>query len=160
MPLRSDFPIEALTPEPPSADEQSLKDQSKLDFSLDLNTQTLFVHDLKKGEARGGVRRSVHAAEREPGPRRVAFLVTHGMGQQVPFETVSMLGQALITQHIVKSQTQTDNIKAKLERVRLTDQPDASELSRVEVELKDKHGEKVHVHLYESYWAPFTEGQI
>jgi len=160
MPLRSDFPIEALTPEPPNAEDQILKDQSKIDLNLDLETQALFVHDFRKRETRRTGRRATRAQEREPGPRRVAFLVTHGMGQQVPFETVSMLGQALITQHGMKSQADTENIKARLERVRLTDQPDAPELSRVEVTLTDENGKDVEVHLYESYWAPFTEGQI
>jgi hypothetical protein len=73
-----------------------------------------------------------------------------------------MLGQALLTQHGTQNQAASpaQNLHANLRRVRLTAQPDAPELSRVEVTLVADDGKEVDVHLYESYWAPFTEGQI
>jgi uncharacterized membrane protein len=95
-------------------------------------------------------------------PRRVAFLVTHGMGQQVPFETVSMIGQALITEHSKRhpDEEKPDEFQVQVRRVRLTAADNAPELSRVEVTLPREQGKSVEAHIYESYWAPFTEGQI
>ena len=106
--------------------------------------------------------------------RRVAFLVVHGMGQQVPFETLSMLGQALVTQDDARKKRHSaqhegaprgKDPQVSVGRVRLTQGEDAPELSRVEVsfgkdDLPPGVREPVDVHLYESYWAPLTEGQI
>jgi hypothetical protein len=146
MSLRSDFSIDALTPSEPSAVRPQQQQQQQ---QLDLDT---YRND----------REAFRSEEVQPQRRRVAFLVTHGMGQQVPFETVSMLGQALLTEHATQNNTTApaQKLHADLQRVRLTKLPDAPELSRVEVTLTKNDGEEVDVHLYESYWAPFTEGQI
>jgi hypothetical protein len=98
--------------------------------------------------------------------RRVAFLVAHGMGQQVPFETLSILGQALVTQDDERKKRErgsaaaSETPRVNVRRVKLTDGEAAPELSRVEVEFRDKKLPPVDVHLYEAYWAPLTEGQI
>jgi len=163
MPLRSDFSIDALTPSEPSAvRHNTLREEPEIDASAGFETRTLITRDLRKGETSRIDLESLHIAELAPRRRRVAFLVTHGMGQQVPFETVSMLGQALLTQHGTQNHVAApeQELHANLRRVRLTDQADAPELSRVEVTLTSEDGEEVDVHLYESYWAPFTEGQI
>jgi hypothetical protein len=103
----------------------------------------------------------IELLKRKPHPRRVAMLVTHGMGQQVPFETLSALGQALVTKHMqVHHEDTADDANVTIRRVTLTREPEAPELSRAEVRLKDLNGEPVDVHIYESYWAPLTEGQI
>jgi hypothetical protein len=84
------------------------------------------------------------------------------MGQQVPFETVSMIGQALITEHSKRhpNEETEDEFQVQVRRVRLTSADDAPELSRVEVTLPPQQDKSVEAHIYESYWAPFTEGQI
>ncbi len=84
------------------------------------------------------------------------------MGQQVPFETVSMIGQALITEHSKRhpDEEKPDEFQVQVRRVRLTSADNAPELSRVEVTLPPEQGKSVEAHIYESYWAPFTEGQI
>jgi hypothetical protein len=92
------------------------------------------------------------------GPPRVAMLVTHGMGQQVPYETLSATAQALITQHSPNKAADPRTVVSQ--RVTLTAEEGAPELSRVEVLLEDDDGKAVLVHVYESYWAPLTEGQI
>ena len=147
MPLRSDFSIDALTPSEPSAIGRVEQQQQQQQF--DLAERRIDLEAFRRAEV-------------QPDRRRVAYLVTHGMGQQVPFETLSMLGQALLTEHAAKNSAASpaQNLRADLRRVRLTAQPGAPELSRVEVTLAADDGREVDVHLYESYWAPFTEGQI
>jgi len=102
---------------------------------------------------------AVTAAEPEPPHRRVAMLVTHGMGQQVPYETLSAIGQALVTEH-TKMRSKAPSPDVNVRRVTLTRADGAPEVSRAEVCLHDAAGEPVDVHIYESYWAPLTEGQI
>jgi hypothetical protein len=89
---------------------------------------------------------------------RVALLVTHGMGQQVPFDTLSAVAQALMTEH--GRNKGSDNPVPNARRVILTDAPGAPELSRVEVRFSGAGHHPVDLHIYESYWAPLTEGQI
>ena len=85
-------------------------------------------------------------------PKR-AIWIAHGMGQQVPFETLEQLAEG------VTSTAQTKKIKVsaptfrqvligdtRLQRVELTFQPDAAPAREV--------------HLYECYWAPKTEGAV
>lgn len=73
-------------------------------------------------------------------------MVTHGMGQQVPFETVGLIAEAL------------GSIAFQANRVRLTEEGDL--LSRLECAYTAPDGAHVQVHLYEGYWAPLTEGKI
>ncbi len=162
MALRSDFSIDAVTPKDPRASGHTLQQETELSANAGFQTRTLIARNLRKGGTERIDLEHFHITDIESPRRRVAFLVTHGMGQQVPFETVSMLGQALLTQHGTQKNvaSPSENPRAKSNRVRLTEQPDAPELSRVEVTLTADDGEEVDVHLYESYWAPFTEGQI
>jgi len=83
-------------------------------------------------------------------PRTIACIVTHGMGQQVPFETVG-----LIAETFVSGRTPT-HVRAN--RVRLTESGDL--LPRLELIYEDATGVSVHLHLYEGYWAPLTEGKV
>jgi hypothetical protein len=162
MALRSDFSIDAKTPEEPSAGARFLNDQLDLGLGAGVHTHTLIKREFKRDRTANIDLESIEITELPPERRRVAFLVTHGMGQQVPFETLSMMGQALLTQHGAQdpAAAATGKLHADLRRVRLTNDADAPELSRVEVTLTRHDGEEVDVHLYESYWAPFTEGQI
>jgi hypothetical protein len=81
------------------------------------------------------------------GDRNVACMVTHGMGQQVPFQTVGQVAEALRSQALFQAN-----------RVRLT--PDGDLLSRLEASYTAHDGIRTNVHLYEGYWAPLTEGKI
>lgn len=82
-----------------------------------------------------------------------AVLVCHGMGQQVPFETLDCMAAAICAAHTAGSAT----VNARL--VQLSS--DQSTLSRVEIALSFDAGAEVkHIHLYEAYWAPLTEGAI
>ncbi|HZR58749.1 MAG TPA: hypothetical protein VFA74_17905 [Terriglobales bacterium] len=166
MTLRSDFKIRALTPDTPSIAVEKEPLTSAVDSIL-IDPGT--VHGQRAAEVDRDlfidVDRIVRNLEHDdsvPHRRQVAFLVTHGMGQQVPFETLSMLGQSLITEHTKRSSASEAGVdsRADVRRVRLTSAPDAPELSRVEITFGSEKGDKLDLHLYESYWAPFTEGQI
>ena len=74
-------------------------------------------------------------------------MVTHGMGQQVPFQTVAQIAEALKGQASFQPN-----------RVQLTKNADL--LSRLETSYEGNDGVRTNVHLYEGYWAPLTEGKI
>jgi hypothetical protein len=84
-----------------------------------------------------------------------AIWIVHGMGQQIPFETVDSLAQGLL--QVAKPK----GIPPRLRTVRVGEQV----LQRVELDIdgveEDISGTpKRHyeLHLYECYWAPKTEG--
>jgi hypothetical protein len=85
-------------------------------------------------------------------PAKVAVIATHGMGQQVPFETIDA-----ITEGLLKA-AGPDGLRRPVtaRTVRIGDQT----LQRAEFEVGNAEGEPVEVHVYEGYWAPLTEGQI
>lgn len=101
----------------------------------------------------------------EPVPRsgggtvvpRVAIIVTHGMGQQVKFETLDQIERGLrrieARRTGVGTQPQSPTV-ARL--VRLGEQT----LERLELTLTDSAGVPTEVHLYECYWAPATQGEV
>lgn len=94
------------------------------------------------------------AAPREPErPRRAAVMIVHGMGQQVPFETLEQLTARL---------TAMDSAPAQDERPAPTLTNAAFgdlRLQRAEVVLRDRD-RCLETHLYEAYWAPTTEGRV
>ncbi len=164
MPLRSDFKISAVTPEAPTLEpKRTVNDLDLHDLEAEIKEFGLTQRHLGiiRERTQPPTRAAAPAAESGPQPHRVAILVTHGMGQQVPFETLSMIGQALVTEHSKRhSADKQDDFKVDVRRVRLTSAPDAPELSRAEVTLPPQKGTAVEAHIYESYWAPLTEGQI
>jgi len=96
-----------------------------------------------------------------PSEKRAVWIV-HGMGQQIPFETLDGL-----TTGILKV---ADRFGARIpgSRPRVTavkfgpSGPGGKEqvVERVEIDLQDKEDAKKNcqLHLYEAYWAPVTEG--
>jgi len=92
-----------------------------------------------------------------PAPaRRTAVLAVHGMGQQKTFETAAQVATSI-----------SDHCGARLGMIINARAVDAhvgeQKLARVELELKKADAEadpKRRVHVYESYWAPLTEGQV
>jgi hypothetical protein len=86
--------------------------------------------------------------------RAVAIIVAHGMGQQIPFETLDSVAQGLLAAEkrrrgAAPSTPVTAHVSLGGQR-----------LARVAVTLGTRDGGIRTVHLYEAYWAPFTEGQI
>ena len=83
-------------------------------------------------------------------PPKVAIFITHGMGQQAPFETLDSVANGLLA----AAGGATSEVLART--VRFEDQT----LQRLEFGIKDVHGHDTEVHVYEAYWAPLTEGQV
>ena len=86
-------------------------------------------------------------------PRRLACLVTHGMGQQVPFETLALVAEAFgrgERKHTIEA-----------DRVALMPDSDLQMCMRVCFEADEAKGlDAVEVEVFEAYWAPLTEGKI
>jgi len=78
----------------------------------------------------------------------------------VPYETLSAIGQALVTQNTRGQDSAASAPTVNVNRVTLTSANDAPEISRAEVIFQNVTDVPVDVHVYECYWAPFTEGQI
>ena len=85
-----------------------------------------------------------------------AVWIVHGMGQQIPFETLDSLANGLLD--VLPNPTQ---VTPRLRTVKIADQV----LQRVELDVdgieKDQAGKPLRqyeLHLYETYWAPKTEG--
>lgn len=99
-------------------------------------------------------------------PPRIGVVVCHGMGQQLPFETLGLVAEALR-----KREWQRDRRSPRI-TTRIVDLPWSDErspsadrlhrkrLPRVELTIPNEKGQEREVHLYESYWAPLTEGQV
>jgi hypothetical protein len=92
----------------------------------------------------------------------VAMIVCHGMGQQVPFETLDAVATAIADEHMTECGT-ANNFQCSVDVVLRFVRPTNSDkfIPRAEITLKQE-GNPVDktVHLYEAYWAPLTEGAI
>jgi hypothetical protein len=84
-------------------------------------------------------------------PRRVAVFVAHGMGQQIPFQTLDQVAEGLLEQDQKKAA-----VKPQVRAVKFQDQW----LHRIELGLRSGTKDAVEAHVYEGYWAPLTEGKI
>lgn len=84
----------------------------------------------------------------------VAVLVCHGMGQQVRYETISQIAQAIRTE----AKAKRGNVRDV--EVNLSKLADDSFLARAEVGWTDADAHDHNVHVYEAYWAPLTEGRV
>lgn len=81
---------------------------------------------------------------------KTAIIICHGMGQQVKFQTLSTLSDLLLKK--------SGSTEIKPDKVGLV-KYENDVLPRVTLELKNGKEEK-EVHLYETYWAPLTEGRV
>ena len=94
------------------------------------------------------------------GYERVAVIVHHGMGQQVPYETIEGVAKAIWSQ---MGQEPPQPI-VRYSRLGVSGNNDVEpELVRAELHLSGEvEGQErnFEVHIYESYWAPLTEGQV
>jgi hypothetical protein len=82
-----------------------------------------------------------------------AVWIVHGMGQQIPFETLDSLTNGLL------DALPGQHIKPRLRTAKIGDQV----LQRVELDIDGQASpgapaKNYELHLYESYWAPKTEG--
>ncbi len=94
--------------------------------------------------------RDVAAAPAAP---PVAVLVCHGMGQQVRYETISAVANA------IRIEAEKAGGVAEPLDVRLFQQ-DHSICTRAEISWTDKAHVPHAAHVYEAYWAPLTEGRV
>ncbi len=99
----------------------------------------------------------MQATERDypkPGVTRVAVFVLHGMGQQVRFETLDKVVQGLVG---------ASPKAAKPHQVRVgtvaLGEPEIR-VQRAELDLENNAGQAFEAHIYEGYWAHFTEGRV
>jgi hypothetical protein len=83
----------------------------------------------------------------------VAVLVCHGMGQQVRYETISSVAEAIL----IEAREQGATISPV--EVHLCEENN-SLLARAEIQWTDAAKQEHNVHVYEAYWAPLTEGQV
>jgi hypothetical protein len=92
------------------------------------------------------------AAEQAPAKKRAVWIV-HGMGQQVPFETVDGLAEGIMrVAHPLPGATE---FAPRVRTVQIGEQT----IQRVELDICER-GECFELHLYEAYWAPVTEGKV
>ena len=93
--------------------------------------------------------RKIFEAERKKTIRQKhAIWIVHGMGQQIPFETLDSLATGLRS---------VDGGVPKVPRLRAVKFGDQV-VQRVELDVTGKSGALYELHLYEAYWAPLTEG--
>jgi hypothetical protein len=95
-------------------------------------------------------------------PERVAVIVTHGMGQQVPYETIEAVALAVARGAEQAKQAGAVASQPVIRNVRLgtAAAPTEPELIRAEFAITDERSKKWDVHIYEAYWAPLTEGKV
>ena len=118
----------------------------------------MFVSKQEQVQAQSNLKRQVPMpgealAEPRDRKRKVALFVAHGMGQQVPFETMDCVAAGLM-RIARKGGKPAAAIRAETCLI------GGQKLQRIELDLKDEHDQPLEVHVYEGYWAPATEGQV
>ena len=98
-----------------------------------------------------GIVGTPYTVSAEPQEKVIACMVTHGMGQQVPFETLGELAESLVQG--------MEDVQPVVNRVVLA--KDEEPVSRIEIYLAGEPGKpNIRLHIYEGYWAPLTEGKV
>jgi len=87
----------------------------------------------------------------ETSRRRVAVLAVHGIGEQVPFETLELVARGLCAADGHPNPTITATNVAF---------DSTHTAQRLDVVIHDREDKEVDVHLYEAYWASLTEGAV
>lgn len=117
------------------------------DLSVSLAASETMFTSLNRTEPSAGT---------EEDDKPVALLISHGMGQQVPFSTLADVVELLQGSESNSSQ------KPVVRHIRMLD-PDSKReiwLPRAELVLTSPKQKPRRVHVYEVYWAPLTEGNI
>lgn len=103
-----------------------------------------------------GVRAAAQATE-------WAVIVNHGMGQQLHSQTLEQIVRALRDAQAkalnIDPGKERQEVKTQIARLPNADTGDQT-LLRAELQVKGTNGATHSVHVYESYWAPLTEGQV
>ena len=89
----------------------------------------------------------------ETARKRIAIFVAHGMGQQIPFETLDAIAESLRAYDARLTGRDSKPVSSTIKAG-----PDQW-LQRVELNLKSGTSQ-IEAHVYEGYWAPLTEGRI
>jgi hypothetical protein len=91
-----------------------------------------------------------------PPPRpKIAVFAAHGMGQQIPFQTMDDIARGLL--YVAQASKQT---VVRTRTVKLDNGSQKLNLQRIEFDVDDVQGNPVEIHVYEGYWAPLTEGKL
>lgn len=100
---------------------------------------------------------SIAAPAREEPSGPVAAFVVHGMGRQIPFETLDLVSEGLRREDARRRGVPLSSLPTPgAASVAAGDE----RLARAELRLATKSGADREVHVYEAYWAPSTEGQV
>lgn len=110
---------------------------------------------------------AVEPKERKPAPKvpappqaspRMAVLAIHGMGQQIPFETLDAVAEGLRMEEAIRLGRGPDQLSpVSVRQVEI----DGTIHRRVELNLHSPGEEQAReVHVYEAYWAPRTQGRV
>jgi hypothetical protein len=79
-----------------------------------------------------------------------AILIAHGMGQQIPFQTLEDVAEGLSRAAEIGSRPpRAETVVVGGER-----------LQRLDLSIRLDDGSERDVHVYEAYWAPLTEGLV
>jgi hypothetical protein len=89
----------------------------------------------------------------------VAAFVVHGMGQQIPFETLDLVSEGLRREDARRRGVPVSSLPAPGAASVALGGAD-ERLARAELRLVTSSGVEREVHVYEAYWAPSTEGQV
>jgi hypothetical protein len=116
-------------------------------FNVDVLTIWVDVH-MRKNDRTSDAAEFTVGELPQSASRRVAVFIAHGMGQQIPFQTMDAVATGLRNRdndpNAAKPNARAVNV-------------DSDWIHRIEMLLKQG---TVDVHIYEAYWAPLTEGRI
>jgi hypothetical protein len=87
-----------------------------------------------------------------------AIIVQHGMGQQVHFETLEAIALAIRSAEI-RVRKDAEPIRTRVVKMTTLDGRPI-ELVRAEMTVTGTDDRPHNVHVYESYWAPLTQGRV
>jgi len=97
----------------------------------------------------------------DDGVEKLAVIVTHGMGQQVAFETLELLADAVRKEAAARNPgAPPQPIATRVVRLGSKGDPTEPQLPRAELRVFLPDGTPRDVHFYEVYWAPLTEGKV
>jgi len=115
------------------------------------------------GELKESVQKKREEMEHDPPGcmQKRAVWIVHGMGQQVPFETLERLAEGLIrAAEESMPRSESSSREAPITPIFREVRVGNTVLQRVELTLPREKADPQEVHLYECYWAPITEGAI
>jgi hypothetical protein len=153
-------------PAPPPNMEETVSELEAADESTDRKPKIFSLDPPLRGVAPTDDPRSkLHARRSKPASPKPcsAVFVAHGMGQQIPFETLDDVVEGIRRQDLEHRQGSGEQVKklSDLPQPRSNTIPHGDErLQRVELSILDDTGEERDIHVYEGYWAPLVEGNV